>query len=99
MIETARGREGRGNLPHGDGDAHGEEAAHQPADRDREAAARAQRDGEGRDAAGEDADDGKGDGEVGEQIHPAMEFLRVAHLVQHFLVVLVHCVSHFLVLL
>ena len=101
MVEAAGGRIGRRDLSERRGNDHREYAADEPANRDGEGPARGKRYGEGGDAASEDADDRERDREVREAFHAPVEFLRVAHAVQDFDVLLLLlfgvtalCVAH-----
>ena len=79
VIQAARCRIGRGDLPHGEGEHARDQAADRPADADRGAAGARRRLSERIDAAGKNADDRKRDREIRERAHSPLEFLGVAH--------------------
>jgi hypothetical protein len=87
MVNAAGGRVGGCNLSHSDGDNQREDAAHHPDDADGSTAAGAQRRRKRGEAAGDDADDGEGNGEVLERAHAARQLLRISHLMKDFNVV------------
>ena len=92
MVNAAGSRIGRGDLPHGDGDDQREDAADHPHDADGSATAGTKRRRKGGEAAGDDADDGEGDGEVLERTHAARQLLRISHLVEDLYVLAQACV-------
>ena len=88
VIEAARGRIGGADLRHRDGEDETDEAADQPADADADAAGAGGRLRQRVDAAGEDADDREGDGEVREAAQSPFQFLGVAHAMEDLHVLL-----------
>ncbi|MCY1179167.1 hypothetical protein D9M73_195500 [compost metagenome] len=69
VVQAASGGVGRGNLRHGHGEYPGDQATDWPADPDGCPARARGALGQGVDATREDADDRKGNGEVGENPH------------------------------
>ncbi|MCY1437939.1 hypothetical protein D9M71_541200 [compost metagenome] len=69
VVQAASGGVGRGNLRHGHGEYPGDQAADRPADADGYTPRARGALGQGVDATREDADDRKGNGEVGENPH------------------------------
>lgn len=82
MVEAACGRKGGGNVSHAKGDEKREYNTDWPDDACGSATDGADAELKRSDAAGEDADDGKGNGKVGKAAHSAEQFLGVAHFVK-----------------
>jgi hypothetical protein len=87
VVEAARGRIAGAHLRHAEADGESEQADDRPAPHHDGRAAGVHAEAVQGHAAGEDADDREGDREVRERRHAALEFLRVAELVQPGLVV------------
>ena len=86
MVQTTRSGVGRGNLAQRGGDDQCVRAANQPANGEGKRAAAGQRNREGPETAGQDANDGKGNRKILESAHASVQFLGVAHSVQDFFV-------------
>ncbi len=82
VVQPAGGRVGGGDLRHRERDDHRIGGAGDPAKENAGAAAGGEPDLKRGDAAGEDADDGERDGEIGKSAHAAGQLLRVAHFMQ-----------------
>jgi hypothetical protein len=82
IVEAARGWIGGGEFGHGGGDAESENADNRPADGIDNGAGEFETVTEQENGAGENGDDGKGNGEIGEAAHFAEELLGVAELGQ-----------------
>jgi len=87
MVKPAGGGKRRRDLPHRPSDRQGKQTRQGPAQPDARSARAAQADVERREAAGQDADDGKRNGEIREAAHAPREFLPVAQLAQQLFVV------------
>jgi len=79
MIEAASRWEGGRDLGHAECYQQGEDHADRPDDTGGGSAHGANPELERSNPAGENANDGEGNGEIGKSAHPAQQLLRVAH--------------------
>ena len=91
MVESARGWKGGGDLRHAQGHDQRKGAEQRPTQTDGRAPHPAKTELKRGNAAGQDANNGKGNGEIGKRRHPAMQFRLIAHTAKVAFVVGDYC--------